>query len=98
MDLKKLEEEYKIGQEIFEQLFKLNDADLKEKLIDITEDNHKEILTNACDCVRTITNEISNKIRFSYYDSLEINWSGITIHPEHGMAYNIVKFNKYFKI
>lgn len=96
--VEKLQKNYETGQSIFKQLFELNDADLKEKLISITDGNHKEILTNNCDCVRTIRNSEPEKIEFYFYDGLIVNWAGVSIKPEHGSEYTIVKFNDHFRL
>lgn len=96
--VEKLKERIAVGTPIFEELFKLNDADLKDKLKDILEDSHDDILTNNCDVVRTITNMKPDKISFNYYSSIEINWLGIHFHPEHGGAQQLIKFNKHFKL
>lgn len=96
--VEKLQNNYLTGQAIFKQLFELNDADLKEKLISITDGNHKEILTNNCDCVRTIRNSEPEKIEFYFYDCLRVDWQGVTINPEHGGEYLIVKFNDHFRL
>jgi hypothetical protein len=98
-NVEKLKEQYKIGQNIFEELFKLSDNELKIKIIDILgENNHNEVLNNDCTITRTIINETPDKIIFSYYDSVKINYQGILIMPEHGGEYLIIKFNKYFKL
>lgn len=96
--VEKIQKRIETGQIIFKQLFDLNDADLKEKLISITDGNHKEILTNNCDCVRTIRNSEPDKIEFYFYDGLRVDWQGVTIIPEHGGEYLIVKFNDHFRL
>jgi hypothetical protein len=87
-----------IGQSILNKLFEMNDTQLKEKLISITDNNHCDILTNDCDCVRIIRNSIPEKIEFSYYDTLRVNRFGVSIVPENGCHYLLVKFNQHFKL
>jgi len=96
--IKELQKRYDTGQAIFKQLFKLSDADLREKLISITDGNHKEILTNNSDCIRTIRNSEPLKIEFYFYDCLIVDWTGVSIKPEHGCEYLIVKFNEHFRL
>ena len=51
-----------------------------------------------CDCVRTIRNSEPEKIEFYFYNGLIVDWKGISILPEHGGEYSIIKFNEHFKI
>lgn len=94
---KKLEDEYNVGQKIFKELFQLSDDNLKKKILEILEGDDDEILNNS-DCIRTIKNEEPQKIKFRYYSGLEIDWSGIIFHPEHGQPNRLVKFNKFFNL
>jgi len=97
--LEEIKKRHKIGTKIIEQLFSLSDKELKEKITSIIDDEKKsEILRYKCNCIRTIENEIPKKIEFWYYDGIIIDWSGISIKPEHGSEYSIVKFNKYFQL
>ena len=96
--IEQIKKNYETGQAIFLKLFALNDSELKEKLISITEGNHNQILDNNCDCVRTIKNSIPDKIEFHYYDGIRVDWCGVSIIPEHGCEYLVVKFNSYFSL
>ena len=96
--LKDFEEKYNIGQAIFEQLFKLNDTELKTKLIELLDDKHNDILTNKCSCKRIIEDEKPSVITFWFYDGIRIDWQDIIMVSEHGQENLVVKFNKHFKL
>ena len=96
--VKDFEEKYKIGQKIFEQLFKLTDAELKTKLLELLDGEDNDILTSKCGCKRIIEDEIPSEITFWFYDGIKVNWSGISMVSEHGSETNVVKFNKNFKL
>jgi len=98
LHLKDIEEKYKIGQKIFEQLFKLSDAELKTKLLDLLNGEDNDILTNNCTCKRIIENEVPSEINFWFYDGIKVNWSGVTMVSEHGQESKVIKFNKNFKL
>ena len=98
--LNKIEEKYKIGQSIFEEIFKLTDKEVKEKLKEIFEYNDKisEFLNYNCDCTRIIKNGVPYLIKLSFYDHLEISWLGISWINEYGKIETLKEFDKYFKI
>ena len=88
-----------IGTKIFIELFELLDEDLKIKLKSIIDNNvGLDILKDNPDIFRSIRNEEPENIKIWFYDGLIIDWSGISIKPEHGPEYKIVKFNKHFKL
>jgi len=93
-----LEERYKIGQAIFEQLFKLSDADLKAKLLELLDGEDNDVLNNKCSCKRLIEDEVPSEIKFWFHDGIEVDWTGITMVSEHGRENRVVKFNKNFKL
>lgn len=90
---------YEAGQPIFEELFKLSDKELKEKLKEICYDSDTilEIL-NSGDCIRTIKNETPDKAEFWFYDGIEVSWYGIVYIPEHSERKVFRKFDHNFKI
>ena len=94
----KIKNDYKVGQTIFKQLFEMSDVDLKTKLISILDGQYDDILKSNCDCIRTIKNSEPEKIEFYFYDGLVIDWIGVSIKPENGCEYNIVRFNNHFKL
>ena len=96
--LEHIKENYKAGQKIFEELFELSDAELCDKLIEITEDNHNDVLTGDYSCYRTIKDGKPNKIEFWFYDCVIVDWRGVTLKPEHGPETQLIKFNKFFKL
>lgn len=91
-------ESVEIGNAILNELFAMNDADLKQKISEIVGHDYDDILKHNCDCVRTIRNEEPEKIEFWFYDGLIIQWFGISYQPEHGPEKRIVNFNKFFKL
>lgn len=97
-EIDKIKEQYEIGQATFKQLFELNDTELRSKLIEILEDHHIDVLNHNCDCIRTIKNEKPEKIEFWFYEAIKVDWTGISIKPEHGNFHNIIKFNKFFHL
>lgn len=96
--IEKIRENYEIGNEIFQILFKLNDEELKTKLLSILDNDKLDILNHNPDVIRTIRNEDPFSISIAFYDTLIIDWSGIDFKPEHGPAYPLIKFNKHFKL
>lgn len=100
--VEKLQERYEIGQNIFEQLFKLTDVELKEKISSICGEQinsfNSDILSNGSEVTRTIKNEIPNNIDIYYYSGISISAFGITYKPEHGEGRKIVDFGKHFKL
>lgn len=96
--LEDFEEKYNIGQKIFETLFKLTDAELKTKLLELLDGEDNDILTSKCCCKRVIENEVPSSITFWFYDGIKIDWSGISMVAEHGSETKVVKFNKNFKL
>lgn len=100
--VEKIKERYEIGQKIFEQLFKLTDSELKEKISSICGEQldsyNSEILAKGSDVTRIIKNEIPKKITIYYYSGISISAFGITYQPEHGEGRNLVDFGKHFKL
>lgn len=86
------------GKAILNELFSMNDADLKAKVSEIVGHEYDKILKHNCECIRTIKNEKPNKIEFWYYDGLLIQWFGISYQPEHGPEKLIINFDKFFKL
>jgi len=97
--IEKLKEQYVIGQQIFEELFKMSDNDVKLKLIDILGENgHMQVLNNNYTVRRVIENEVPKYIKFEFYDQVKVDYQGIHLVGEHGTEFLSVKFNKYFKL
>lgn len=98
--LEQTEERYKIGQPIFEELWKLNDKELKEKLKSILQFNPHaiELLNYSCDCCRIIKNEKPDVVSFNFYDTLELSWMGIEWIGEHGKRDWLRRFDQHFKL
>lgn len=92
------DENYKIGQEIFEKIFKLSEQEIVFLVCDILNDEHCSSLKSKYNCIRTIKNDVPEKITFKFYDSIEISWLGIYFIPEIGPSKRLRKFDKYFKI
>lgn len=97
--IEQIQEEYKIGNFIFKELYSLSDKEIKEKLKSILDQKYyKVLIQDACECIRTLRNEKPVEIKFYYYDSIIINWTGI-FHKYEGEDYKkIIDFNKHFKL
>lgn len=93
-----LQEKIAIGEAIFFELFRLSDIELRKKLIEITDGKYEDIFLSHSDVVRILVNERPKSITFEFYDSIELDWSGITFKPEVGNQAKIVEFNKNFKL
>ena len=91
-------EKYEIGKEIFNSLFNLSDDEIKEKLISILEPKYTEIFKYGYSCKRIIIDSEPECIEFYFYDTIKINYLGITYIPEHKSDNLIVQFNKNFKL
>lgn len=103
MGLLDIEEKYEIGYKIFEQLFKLSDKELKEKLQSIIGSNlHTlgcdDILTATSGVKRIIQDEKYDEITICSYDYITISAFGIWFNPEHGEAKKLIEFNKHFSL
>lgn len=96
--IKELKKEYDIGFEIFKTLSELSDNELRLKLLSIVGEKYSNILEENYRCVRTIVNSAPEKIEFSFYDKIIVDYRGVSFQPEHGSSFALVKFNKHFKI
>lgn len=96
------QEQLEIGYPILEELFKLSDEELKEKLQPIIgsdlNDWNDGILKEGSSVRREIYNMKCEKITIIFYDWIEINSFGIYYHPEHGGKKKMVEFNNHFKL
>lgn len=81
------------GQECLAKFFKLSDKELKTKLSQsFPESRYKDLLSYTSSVTRTIQNGVPDSIRISWYDAIEITWSGIHYIPEHGEHVKIDAF------
>jgi hypothetical protein len=91
---------YETGLPFFLKLFKMSDLDLKDKLKSILKNKlnsrNLDLLEKSSDVIRTIRNENPEKISIQFYDWIEIYPLGISFHPEHGNAHQIVDFDEHF--
>jgi len=101
----RLEKKYEIGLKVFEQLFKLTDKELKEKLETICGDklkrisNNDDLLTKSSCVQRIIEDERPSKITIAFYDRIIINAFGINYDAEHhDKQDSLAKFNEHFSL
>ena len=92
-------EKYQIGQRIVEQLFAMPLVTLRTTLRELTSDyNFRGEDVFDVKCIKTFEEDIPDSIEFNSYTRVKIDWSGITVIPEHRGGQCIVKFNKNFKL
>ncbi len=105
MDLDKMQENYDIGIGVMNDLMKLDDEQLREKIRSIcgslVPDYGQDILQSGIESkggtiTRKIKNMKPNLISIEFYNWIEISPLGISFHPEHGGAIHLVEFNKHF--
>lgn len=93
-------ERYEIGQPIFEQIFKMSDAEIKSKLkdMDFVRDIDDSMFGDKVSVTRVIKNEKPYEISIEFYDTITVNWMGVSFKPEHGPGFELIKFGKNFKL
>ena len=79
------------GKPIFMKLFALSDKELIEKIKSYGNKSVNEVLDQAR-VIRTIVNEDPESIKFSFYDSVELDWLGMSYKPEHGQPSRVLVF------
>lgn len=94
------EEQYKKGFPVFEQLFNMKAAELKDKLKTICGSRiHNDFLFSTNSTVKkVISNDVPQEITVSFYDRIDISPYGINYKPEHRNSERIVEFNDHFKL
>ena len=88
------------GQEILSSLERLNDHELKALLIEMfrntignLDTRYEELLTGKESSVtRTVKNQRTVKIEISHWDTMIIDWAGISMKGEHGPADKVLYF------
>ena len=92
-----LEERYKIGKEIFNEIFKLKGDELRDMVRDIIGDFDTDVVYKGAITKKTV-NEEPESILFCYYDSIEINYLGVYFNPESGSKSCLRAFDNHFKL
>lgn len=97
--LDNIEERVELGQSILKQFFELSDKELIEKLKDMIGDDYhaRQVLEGNPDIRRITKNDIPETITLSCYDTIEMEWAGVGVKPEHGEYKSLKQFDKYFK-
>lgn len=96
--VEELKKEFEISFNIFKTLSELSDNELRLKLLSILDGEYSHVLEENYRCVRTIVNSAPEKIEFNFYDKIIVDYRGVSVQPEHGSAFILVKFNKHFKV
>jgi lipopolysaccharide biosynthesis glycosyltransferase len=97
-----LEEQFKIGESILSELFKLNSKELKSKIKDLLIEfgiilSNDDLLINGS-VSKLIENDYPSKITICFYDKIIINNWGIIFQKETGGSKELIRFNKHFKL
>lgn len=94
-----LAKRYKIGQPIFEELFKLKSDEIKEKIKDILKNKISDFtILEKGRVTKEIRDDIPYKIVIDFYDVFDITWMGIYYRKEFEYIECLVEFNEHFKL
>jgi len=95
-----LQKQYDVGFPIFEKLFKLNKVDLITVMKDIFQDNKQiiEVLVNNPVVIKTLKDDEPTEIKICVYDTILINYTGISFQPEHSSWVRVLKFDYFFNV
>lgn len=105
--LEQIEQQYKIGQPIFEKLFALNSAQIKVavgKILRTRFDrySHIEYLFEVGQDHNRVTKILHNdkpwELSIDAYDSIKINFNGIYVKLEHYNNFLVFPFDEYFTL
>jgi len=99
--LEQVKMDYEKGFPIFEKLFNKSSEEIREILRkNLLNHNSRldEYFFNHMDIVKTSKNDIPNKIECHFYDSISINFLGITFEPEHGYSHTLISFTEGFEV
>ncbi len=100
--VEQIQEDYKVGQPIVNEFFKMSDAQIKEKIMSICGSKLKENRIENLEgfhVKRTIYNEEPKNIELNFYDSITISFMGIFYESEHGtVKEQLVQFNTHFTL
>lgn len=95
---KKISDCKNYGIPIFNEIFKLTDQQIIDKLESILLNDYDSILSNEPTIKRIIVNSIPNEITISFYDTIKIDSFGISYKPEQGPFNSLITFNKHFRL
>lgn len=90
-------ENIEYGQNILNKLFIKSDKEIAEIVKELSImacHSNNNIFDYDYKCVRTIIDEIPEKIEYFYYFGIRVDQYGITVLPEHGKPYLIFSFTK----
>lgn len=94
--------EYEISYPRLVKFYNLPDSELKDflsKLFPELDIPKRGLYSNGSEVVRKIVNGKIDKITISFYDSIEISWTGIYLIPEHGVENKLLSLgNEHLSI
>ena len=92
--IEKLQKSFEKGYKIFEKIFEKSDKEVKKYVFEEIDESHKNIFkNNHLNIIRTVINGKPESIKLQSYDSININYIGITFVPEYGTHLLLKKFN-----
>lgn len=98
----KYQKAFEIGMPIFNEIFKMSDNDLKDKLKSILKNKidsrNLDLFEKSSNVRRIILNEEAKEINIEFYDTIKIHPLGIDFQPEHGSSCKLVEFDEHFKL
>jgi hypothetical protein len=94
------EKQYKIGQPIFEELFKLSSKEIIEKIKSIcgSRISNEHFFDTIPTVEKKSVDDRPTDIKLHSYDGIEISAFGIRWCPEHGESIKLLEFNEHFKL
>lgn len=94
-----IEEKYEIGLNILRELFSIPSFDLKIKIKEICGDLIPiDFSFDESNLHKLSIDDVPNKIEIWYYSNIIIDAFGIYYKPEHAAGFQIIEFNKHFKL
>lgn len=98
----RIQRAHDIGYPIFEQIYNMPHAEIREKLNSILKshdafESYKSVIS-AGTVVKENHDDEPHQIKINFYDTIEINFMGIAYKPEHRAIKLIVAFDEHFKL
>lgn len=100
--LDSINERVKTGMPVLVEIFNMPHLELRAKLKSILKNNDRfkdyEMVIDKGDVKKISTNDEPWEININFYDSIEINFMGVSLKREHGSPKLVVAFDEHFKL